>query len=415
MIQLSNSCLKTSAQTGVDVAITYAWNRVAYNVLRNLSSHGLQVAVGDAHNLAMAKKSKFCQCSFNYPCFYDNPKMFIDHLKDIFKLLKPKVYLPLHEETFIVAKYIDEFKDLNVTIPVHDFATLRAVHKKDSFVEIARSLELPVPKTFKPKNLSELRDIWQQLHQVGKVVIKSINSNSSKGIYYATSFEKLSVIYQKLVYENKLDAEQYPIIQEYVSGAGYGVSMLFNHGQLRAKFTHKRLRAKISTGGTSTKRISTKNSVIENYAEKLLASLNWHGVAMVEFIVNETTGQAWLIEVNPRFWGSLALAIQSGVDFPYLLYRMAVDGDVAPVLEYNEGVVTRWLLGDMLATISSLKAEKSLRPLCAFFDFRHEKYDDLYWDDLWPFFIQGAYYLNKFIRTASLNPTEKALLDIDKI
>lgn len=415
MNQFSNSYINKTDQGSVDVAITYAWNRVAYNVLRSLSAQGLQVAVGDAQNLAMAKKSKFCQCAFTYPCFYDNSKAFIDHLKTTFKLLKPKVYLPLHEEIFIVAKYIDELKDSNVIIPIHDFATLRAVHKKDSFVEIARSLDLPVPKTFKPKKISELQSIWQQLQQTGKVVIKSINSNSSKGVYYATSFEELNSIYQGLVNDNKLDIEQYPIIQEYVPGAGYGVSMLFNHGTIRARFTHRRLRAKIATGGTSTKRISTKNSLIENYAEKLLTFLNWHGVAMVEFIVNETTGQAWLIEVNPRFWGSLALAIHSGVDFPYLLYKMAVAGDVSPVLEYKEGVVTRWLLGDLLATMSSIKAEKSLRPLCNFFDFRQENYDDLYWNDLWPFFIQGAYYLNKFIRTTSLNPTEKALLDIDKI
>ena len=33
-----------------------------------------------------------------------------------------------------------------------------------------------------------------------------------------------------------------------------------------------------------------------------------------------------LIEVNPRFWGSLALAIYAGIDFPYLLYKLAMEG-----------------------------------------------------------------------------------------
>ena len=402
-------------RNNIDVAITYSWNRVAYNVLRSLSSRGLEVAVGDENGLAMAKKSKFCHCRFSYPCFYNDPRAFIEYLKTIIQSLKPNVYLPLHEEIFIVAKYIDEFKGLNIKIPIHDFITLKSVHKKDSFTEIALKLGLPVPRTIKPNSTHELENIWNQLGSAGKVVIKSINSNSSKGIFYATSFKGLKTIFQSLIDDKKLSVEQYPIMQEYVSGAGYGVSMLFNHGQLRAKFIHKRLRAKIATGGTSTKRISTRNQLIEDYAEKLLTSLNWHGVAMVEFIVNEVTGQAWIIEVNPRFWGSLALAIQSGVDFPYLLYRMAIDGDVAPILKYKEGVTTRWLLGDILATISSVKATKSLRPIFQFFDFRNESYDDFYWDDSWPFFIQGAYYLNKFIRTASVNPTENALLDVDKI
>lgn len=72
-----------------------------------------------------------------------------------------------------------------------------------------------------------------------------------------------------------------------MKGDGYGVSMLFNKGELRAKFTHKRLREKIATGGTSTKRISVKNLILEEYADNLLSFLKWHGVATVEFRFNE--------------------------------------------------------------------------------------------------------------------------------
>ncbi len=76
----------------------------------------------------------------------------------------------------------------------------------------------------------------------------------------------------------------------------------------------------------------------------LLDALGWHGVAMVEFKREEATGRFVLMEVNPKFWGSLELAIVSGVDFPYLASRMAVEGEIDPVLSYREGVRFRWLL-----------------------------------------------------------------------
>ena len=41
------------------------------------------------------------------------------------------------------------------------------------------------------------------------------------------------------------------------------------------------------------------------------------------------------------------MAVDAGVDFPSLLYRMAVEGDVEPVLDYEVGVRLRWWLGDV--------------------------------------------------------------------
>ncbi|MDD3856814.1 MAG: ATP-grasp domain-containing protein, partial [Methanoculleus sp.] len=74
-----------------------------------------------------------------------------------------------------------------------------------------------------------------------------------------------------------------------------------------------------------------------------------------------------LMEVNPRFWGSLHLSILSGVDFPYLLYRMLMDGDVEPVPDYQEGVQCRWLLpGDILWYLSAPKTWQNLREFLRF-------------------------------------------------
>ena len=67
---------------------------------------------------------------------------------------------------------------------------------------------------------------------------------------------------------------------------------------------------------------------------------------MVEFRVPPKKPPVFL-EVNGRFWNSLALPCFSGVEFPALLAMMAEKGDVPPVLNYSVGVRCRWLSGDV--------------------------------------------------------------------
>ena len=59
---------------------------------------------------------------------------------------------------------------------------------------------------------------------------------------------------------------------------------------------------------------------------------------MVEFKKDVRTGEYKLMEINPRIWGSMPLAIVSGVDFPYLWYKIATDKDIEAIERYNNGV-----------------------------------------------------------------------------
>ena len=91
-------------------------------------------------------------------------------------------------------------------------------------------------------------------------------------------------------------------------------------------------------------------------AEKLLVALNWHGVAMVEFKL-DPDGQHWLMEINPRFWGSLALAIDAGVDFPMGLLRIARGEKPVPQPAYLSNIYTRDLRTDVEWFKANLKAD----------------------------------------------------------
>ena len=171
----------------------------------------------------------------------------------------------------------------------------------------------------------------------------------------------------------------------------------------RALFTHKRLREYPLSGGPSTLRESVHNVQMEKIAVDLMKACEWHGVAMVEFKLHQVTKKPYLIEVNPRFWGSINHAIASGVDFPYLLYKMAVDGDVPPVLDYKIGIKTRFFLNDVRALYGGYRKNKDfsffLNEILA-----NYPSDELTWDDPIPFFF---YLGQKITNTFNKNVEEE--------
>jgi predicted ATP-grasp superfamily ATP-dependent carboligase len=137
------------------------------------------------------------------------------------------------------------------------------------------------------------------------------------------------------------------MLQQCVEGEGAGVFAIYNQGKPLALFAHRRLREKPPSGGVSVLSESAEvDPALAVPAQKLLDNVGWHGVAMVEFKVSPD-GTPYLMEINTRFWGSLQLAIDAGVDFPYLLYKITCGEPTESIDNYKTGIKLRWLLGDL--------------------------------------------------------------------
>ena len=364
----------------INVLLTNGWDRIAYNILRGLSKQGLSVVFGTDNYLGMGYYSKYVSAKFIHHNYKKSEKEFIDDVVSAIEKYRPSVYIPTGEEIFAVSRNRKRIEGTGIRLVVSDIDILETLNNKVLSFRVAEKAGIPVPKTIIPNNLD---DIYSFIRMVDlPVIIKKNWSRSAQHVIKITenNFNKI----EELISNYKLKYGSF-IIQQFVEGKTYGVSLLMNKGKPRAIFTHKRLREKIFSGGPSTLRISTKNPQLENYAVKLLESVNFHGVAMVEFKYNEQTGEAWFIEVNPRFWGSVGLAINSGVNFPYLLYKMALDGDVQPIDSYKEGVVVEWWLGDKIAFFNNILKGRLTNNSFSF-NKRVDYYDDFYKDDPLPFF-----------------------------
>ena len=159
--------------------------------------------------------------------------------------------------------------------------------------------------------------------------------------------------------------EAYPVLlQRRIVGPGVGIFLLLWEGTLLAGFAHRRIREKPPAGGVSVYRESLPlDPALVAASRRLLEDLGWQGVAMIEYKVETGTGTPYLMEVNPRFWGSLQLAIDAGVDFPALLASVALGQRPTPVATYRVGVRSRWWWGDvdhLLARLRSSPADLGL-------------------------------------------------------
>jgi predicted ATP-grasp superfamily ATP-dependent carboligase len=82
----------------------------------------------------------------------------------------------------------------------------------------------------------------------------------------------------------------------------------------------------------------------------LMAELGWSGLAQLQFLLTPE-GESSLIDLNPRFYGSLALAVAAGVNLPALWARLATGGTVPYGLEARPGVRYHWLEGDLRSVL----------------------------------------------------------------
>jgi predicted ATP-grasp superfamily ATP-dependent carboligase len=385
----------------MSVIVTNAKSRVAYNVTRSLGGKGIEVYTSDFVRSSMSFYSRYSRGHFLYPSPFTHQEQFIRSILENVDRLKAEVVVPVHEETFLMAKFKDELsRHVKVVLP--DYKQILAVHNKDKWINIAQELNVPSPKTYL---IEALRRPGGLTNVLFPVLIKPKQGGGGWAITQVNSRHELSELLERELYIG-LPWERF-YAQEKIDGEVHCVAMLFCAGRYRAKVAYKQIREYPVSGGQATLRISLRNEDAEEGLRKILEHLKWHGICQADFVVDGKTGVSYLIDMNPRFWGSLAQGIASGVDFPYLLYKIAVEGDIEPVREFKTGVVTQWFGGDIRALLSLLKSSNARMDLVKKFVVSSSAavfYDDICLKDPLPFFAWMADILGRSLKQGSLKP-----------
>lgn len=386
--------------------------RSALAATRSLGRKGVPVVVAGESKRTLSSASKYCSESFAYPSPVKNVRAFLSAVKTECSQRGIRVIFPMTEVSMAtVLKHRERFEEFE--LPFVEFPVFDAISDKWNLLKVAQRLNITIPQTHYIADARSLERVYRTLKfpVVLKPYRSMILSNghcTAASVKYAKSLREL----ERVVAEYEYFRRNPFLLQEYVSGQAHGIFALYNHGKLVASFAHRRLRENPPSGGVSVLCESVeKNPAAWAMARTLLDHVGWHGVAMVEFKVT-ADGTPYLMEVNGRFWGSLQLAVDAGVDFPWLLYQLATGQDVDSVDGYAVGVRSRWLLGD-LASLGKVLAGNELPPRVApagrmrsiwqFLDFfdSSTRCEEIRWRDFRPFFSELAKFVPNWLSMAS--------------
>lgn len=376
------------------VLVTDPNQRVALTIIRSLGSQGVRVSALErsVFHYPLASVSRYCS----------ETSWIEDYEKDTESVLnecaKHSLFIPVSSNTLLWAvRHADAIRQ-KTKLLIPPFETIHRANDKIELSAFASNLGIPIPKTYSLSKNVSLQAFSRTLLYPAVIKLRS-----DEGLYLEPErrYRIVRTSDEFMAWYQTLSAlKPDPLIQEYIEGEGVGFSALYDeHGNLRASFCHRRLREYPLSGGPSTLAESIQDEKLNDYGTQILNALRWTGPAMVEFKRNRKTGALTLLEINPRFWGTLPLAVECGVDFPYLLYRLAQGENVRPVTEYRTGVRMRILFTDLLAWKQMMSGHDSKLELLAraASEYLNPGIKDglLSWKDPKPI---GRYLANKILR-----------------
>lgn len=324
------------------VLVTDGESRPALAIVRSLGKAGFAPFVCAQSARSLAGASRFACGAAAVPDPLSEPAKFVDAVLRLVGEWGIDMVQPVSEPAHIaILGAADRFS--GVRLPPGTLDSFLALTDKSRVLAAAAGAGLAAPEQIVvDRPCSAVAAAFPAFPVVVKPA-RTVSRGMLHTVQYAEDREALVALL------DRLSPNAFPVlVQRRIFGSGAAVSLLRWHGELVAAFAHRRIREHPASGGASV--VSESVSLDDVLVERSLALLDafdWNGVAMVEFKIEGASGQPWLMEVNPRFWGSVQLAVDCGVDFPVLLARCVLEGGVAPAGRYRTGRRLRHWLGDL--------------------------------------------------------------------
>jgi len=306
------------------------------------------VAVGSNVGLfAAAKLSRFCRLALDYPVSTDDAEVFVESILKFVRQNSIDLVIPITDWTIQpLSELRSAFKGVcKVVLPPRSAVELAG--DKYKTVELASTLGIDAPATRLVTNVDDLGGVrdWQF-----PVVVKdrfSVRRVQRKTIFGSVAYAFDEQELGRKTAERLQEAGDV-LIQQFAAGVGIGFSCFVAGESLALPFAWKRIREVDPRGSASSCRQAIAvNDRLFDSSSRLIQAVGFQGIAMVEY-KRTPDGRLVLMEINGRPWGSIALPIASGIDYPAYLIRWYLDGTSPPAKQhYREGTIARRLVGEL--------------------------------------------------------------------
>lgn len=338
------------------ILVTDGEQRSALATVRSLGRAGNVVFCCSNSGHSMSGASHYTTAEYRVADPLRDPARYVADVRDTVRSQRIDALLPMTEAAMLALLPARSCFE-GVLLPFAGVETFQRICDKAAVLQAAERLGIAVPQQHTLESADDALRLDPDAVSF-PVVIKPARSVAGAagdrvklGVQHASSVATLRAML------DALDPRAYPIlIQQRVIGPGIGVFLLIWDGEVVASFSHRRIREKPPSGGVSVYRESIPmDASLLARSRALLHEFQWQGVAMIEYKLDAKTNVPYLMEINGRFWGSLQLAIDAGIDFPKLLVDVASGNRPSPVTSYDTSNRLRWFWGDVDQLLSRIR------------------------------------------------------------
>jgi D-aspartate ligase len=324
-------------------------------IARSLGRRGIPVYVVD-DLYSISKFSRYTRRVVQVPDLRDEHRT-VEGLLEVGKRygLRNWVLFPTRDETVAaISRHQDRLSAFyRVTTPPWD--SVQWVWNKKNTYDRAAELGIPIPRTFNPRNETELEDLYRYLPLAVKPAVK-------ENFFYATGAkawraetpEQLKDLYRQAALQISVDEI---LIQEIIPGDGqcqYSYCAFFRDGRAHSTLLARRIRQHPREFGRAATYVETiEHPEIEELSLRFLKTIDYYGLVEVEFKQDPRDGQYKLLDINARAWGFHSLGRPAGVDFPYIVFADQL-GEPVEKCKASPGVGWLRLVTDLPTVASDL-------------------------------------------------------------
>lgn len=380
-------------------ALVLSSHTIGLCVIRSLGIMGVPVIVGYYNKSDMGYVSRYVKERLYLPHPEEHPEMFVEKVANCGRKLGEGVLIPADDATLKIVSRFKEFLSRYFIVASPEWNIISKIIDKKYTYEVAAEAQIDIPRTFSPRSIDEAVEGGRKLGF--PCLVKPRQSH----IFFEAFRKKMVLVrnQQELfrassqALENHMDI----LIQEHIPGDekhGFNYNSYFWNGAPLIEFTAKKcLLAHKDFGVPCVVRSQAVPEIIEP-GRKILKALRFHGYSCTEFKRDARDGKFKFLEVNGRHNRSGMLAVECGINFPYLEYlhlttgnlpsRNTIEGDLEEIYWIDEiAHLWRWL--------SSL---------------RHQKEPLTEW--IKPYLARNTFAVSSF---SDLKPILKRIIDLVKI
>jgi len=311
------------------ILLTNGHRNAGFCITRHLGAAGHQIIAADCRALAFGLRSRYAH-SFEMLPDPAEPG-YADSLLALIRRTRPDVLLPLGGLAAVSAQR-DAF-ERETAVLVADGSAYQAMLDKATVYELCGRFDIPHPRVLGTDPETACAALRETDDGSPSAVIKPRRDHGAgRGLVFVDRASQLREVWPML------RSKYGPMVAtEFVPGpvdAQNALHLLFDRdGDLIEFFVLRKLRQWPPRSGITAAATSTHELELVERMLPLFRHLRWRGPVEVELKRNVRTGAACVLEINPRFSGTLAFPLAVGVDLPGSMLKATVGRSTPRTLE----------------------------------------------------------------------------------